>query len=209
VCSADQLQWSLCLINVTQCDNLNSVIIDRLPLAFTVCTAVCGCNGRGYCFTTVNEDGSWMHNCNCSSPYYGERCQYGKMICLGDRHHPVTVAAIMCLLSILVAESRDPCQYTYCSNGYCNQSTGGECVCYDGWEGPGCSYRDGGRWNGVCISRVYRSMYNAHTCRFLCVCVCTYYYVTEHGTYTRSTSIRMYLSLLAVVVVVHNVPLSH
>ena len=41
--------------------------------------AECGCNGRGYCFTTVGEDGSWMHSCNCSSPYYGERCQYGKI----------------------------------------------------------------------------------------------------------------------------------
>ena len=99
MCSADQLQWSLCLINVSQCDNLNSVIIDQIPLNITVSTAVCGCNGRGYCFTTVDEDGSWMHNCNCSSPYYGERCQYGKTKCLRDKHHPVTVT-IMCLLSM-------------------------------------------------------------------------------------------------------------
>ena len=47
----------------------------------SVSTAVCGCNGRGYCFTTVDEDGSWMHNCNCSYPYYGEHCQNGRMKC--------------------------------------------------------------------------------------------------------------------------------
>ena len=55
--------------------------------------------------------------------------------------------------------SRDPCQYRYCSYGYCNQSTGGECVCYDGWEGPGCNLR---RWSVVHISKVY-TITNVHT----------------------------------------------
>ena len=39
--------------------------------------------------------------------------------------------------------------------------------------------------------------------------VCTYYCVTEYITYTRSTYVRTYLAVLAVVVVVHNVPQSH
>ena len=51
--------------------------------------------------------------------------------------------------------------------------------------------------------------HNVHTCRFLCVCVCTYYCVTEYSSYTRSTYVRTYLAVLAVVVVVHNVPQSH
>ena len=51
--------------------------------------------------------------------------------------------------------------------------------------------------------------HNIHTCRFLCVCVHTYYCVTEYSSYTHSTYILTYLAVLAVVVVVYNVPLSH
>ena len=60
---------------VCECTRRTSVI------AFSVSAAECGCNGRGSCFTTVEVDGSWIHRCNCSSPYYGDRCQYedGKM----------------------------------------------------------------------------------------------------------------------------------
>ena len=43
--------------------------------------------------------------------------------------------------------------------------------------------------------------HNVHTCRFLCVCVCTYVLLCNR--------VRMYLAVLAVVVVVYNVPLSH
>ena len=80
---------------------------------------------------------------------------------LDEYGHPVTVTLftwrmilsshsdklhLVAFCSCSAEFSRDPCLYTYCSYGYCNQSTG-DCVCSDGWVGPQCSYRDGRGWS--------------------------------------------------------------
>ena len=70
VCMEHCLLSSVVCAWVCECTCWVSVIV------FSAAAAECGCNNRGNCFTTVEVDGSWMHRCNCSSPYYGDRCQY-------------------------------------------------------------------------------------------------------------------------------------
>ena len=59
---------------------------------------------------------------------------------LSVKHSANNSNSVSCLFSI---GADDPCRFTYCGLGTCNNATG-ECDCPEGLVGPYCQYQEGG-----------------------------------------------------------------